>query len=459
MNYPDKYKEHITDKLDLLRQSLKKTQAVSYEGKIKSATGVLATAELPHAKIGDLCIIEDKSINLELNAEVISIENGEIKLLPFGNINNLSNNTTVKLLSGSFEIKVGYFLLGKMLDGLGNVIAEITDEADELKQPDNSPVRYYPIIKAAPPPLNRKLISEPMLTGVSAIDLFITCGKGQRLAIFAGPGMGKTTLMAMIIRYIEADVIVIALIGERGREVREFIEVDLDKEVRKKCVLITVTSDQSSMEQVKAAYVAHTVAEFFRDEGLDVVLLMDSVTRFARAQREVGLSAGEPLTRGGFPPSVFFAFPRLMERAGNNDRGSITAFYTVLMEGSATSQDPIADEIRSIVDGHIILSNKLVELGHFPAIDVLASLSRIADKIISPVHLQTARSARMLLSKYEELEFLLRVGEYKKGQDKIADQAIENHAQIMKVLQQNTHIKGILEEQLNKLASLANIKS
>ncbi len=447
------YNNLISAKLSVIEQALYAIRPVVYYGKIKSAIGVVVTAVLPHAKIGDLCLIEDATINLKLYAEIIAICSDEVKLLPFGSINSLSSNATVRKVSESFEIKVGYFLLGKMLDGLGNPVADLVTgkEVDTFEEAD---AKFYPIVRSAPPALKRKLIDKQLQTGVNAIDLFITCGKGQRLAIFAGPGMGKTTLMGMIIRNIDADVIIVALIGERGREVREFIETDLDSSARKKCVLITVTSDRPAMEQVKAAYTAHTIAEFFRDDGKNVVLLMDSITRFARAQREVGLSAGEPITRGGYPPSVFMAFPRIMERSGNDENGSITAFYTVLMEAEATNQDPIADEIRSIVDGHIILSKKLVESSHFPAIDVLRSLSRIADKIITEDHLKTVRTARMLLSRYEELEFLLRVGEYKEGQDKISDLAIKNYPEIMKILQQSINAKGVLRDNLSKLAKL-----
>ena len=260
--------------------------------------------------------------------------------------------------------------------------------------------------------------------------------------------------MGIILRNSKVDIIVVALIGERGREVREFIDIELTGEMRSKCVLVVATSDRPPVEQVKCAYVAQTIAEYFRDQGKNVLLFVDSITRFARAQREVGLSAGEPIARSGFPPSVFLSFPRLMERAGNNEHGSITAFYTVLMEGDTVSLDPIADEVKSIIDGHIILTRKLAEQGHFPAINILTSLSRIADRIIEVDQLQAARHIRLLLSKYEELEFLIRVGEYKSGQDKLSDESIAKHAEIMKLLKQNQHEKVNYENALYSLIQL-----
>ena len=259
---------------------------------------------------------------------------------------------------------------------------------------------------------------------------------GQRLGVFAPPGVGKTTLMGMLIRNVASDIVVIALIGERGREVREFIDLELDEEIRSRCVLVVATSDKPPVEQVKAAYVAQTIAEYFRDQGKNVALFMDSITRFARAQREVGLSAGEPLARGGFPPSVFLSFPQLMERAGNTPDGSITAFYMTLTDAEQNNSDVIAEEVKSIIDGHIMLNRNLANRGHYPAIDILSSLSRIGDRVISNDQLLATRHLRMLLTEHNEIEFLLRVGEYVAGQNKIADEAIAKHDDIIKFLQQ-----------------------
>jgi len=437
----------ISNTLQVIENRSRNVAIVEYQGRVIGAMGCIIIAILPKSKVGDLCQIIDQEISLKLFAEVVAIENDEIKLLPFGSIDNISTRAIVYKVSEGFMIKVGDFLLGQIVDGLGNLITKPEQITNE---------QLYPLFNHAPDPLKRKIIIEPLLTGVKAIDLFITCGRGQRLAIFAGPGMGKTTLLSMIIGNAQADVIVIALIGERGREVNEFIELDLNKEARKKCIIIVATSERPPVEQVKAAYVAQTIAEYFRDLGKNVILFVDSITRFARAQREVGLSAGEPIARGGFPPSVFSAFSRLMERAGNNELGTITAFYTVLMEGEDTTRDPIADEVRSIIDGHILLSKKLVEIGHFPAINILASLSRVADRIISSSHMLNARKVRMLLSKFEELEFLLRVGEYKEGNDPIADEAIKKNRAINKFLQQSTYEQVNFDYCVSQLASLAN---
>lgn len=437
--------------LDFIFRKIKTVNIVSFKGKIQSANGTMITASMPMVNIGDLCLITEDRQNLQLHAEVVAIHGNEVKLLPFGGIENLSKDSIIEKVSASFSIPIGSFMLGKVINGLGEVIGSLIN--DDNNSSEGS--RQYPIMQLAPDPLKRMLIEEPLLTGVKAIDLFITCGKGQRIAIFAGPGMGKTTLMSMIMRYTNAGVIVVALIGERGREVREFIELELDESIKWKCIVVVVTSDRPPVEQVKAAYIAQTIAEFFRDTGQDVLMFMDSVTRFARAQREVGLSAGEPMTRGGYPPSVYLAFPKLMERAGKNEIGSITAFYTVLMEGEATNQDPIADEIKSIVDGHIVLSKKLVEQGHFPAINILSSLSRIADRLISEEHKLAARKLRMLLSKYEELEFLIRVGEYQPGNDLTADEAVEKHTHIINLLRQSIKDKVEFPEMLDYLMELS----
>lgn len=458
----ERYSSLIQSRLLSFEQEFREVSAVSYSGKIKSAIGSIIVATMHKVKIGDLCQIIDASIGLKLYAEVVAINNDEVKLLPFGSIENISAAALVVKISDNFVIRLGDFVLGKVIDGLGNIMSSMLEaDKDQINGDNNNfyssatqPSFEYKVMCQAPNPLTRQLVEQKLVTGVRSIDMFTTCGRGQRIAIFAGPGMGKTTLMGMIIRNTEADIIVVGLIGERGREVREFIDLELDETTRKKCVLVVVTSDRPPVEQVKAAYVAQTVAEYFRDQGKNVLLFMDSVTRFARAQREVGLSAGEPVTRGGFPPSVFLAFPRLMERAGNSDVGSITAFYTVLMEGEITNNDPIADEVKSIVDGHIVLSRKLVEQGHFPAVNILGSLSRVADRIINEKHCSGARKIRLLLSKFEELEFLLRVGEYKKGNDRLADEAIEKNSAINTFLQQGIHEKCEFDDSLSKLYRL-----
>jgi type III secretion protein N (ATPase) len=273
--------------------------------------------------------------------------------------------------------------------------------------------------------------------GVRALDGLLTCGEGQRLGVFAAAGGGKSTLMAMLVKWADVDVTVVALIGERGREVREFLEHELGEEGRRRAVIVCATSDKSSMERSKAAYVATAIAEYFRDQGKRVLFLMDSVTRFARAQREIGLAAGEPPTRRGFPPSVFATLPRLMERVGMGAKGSITALYTVLVEGDDMTE-PIADETRSILDGHIILSRKLASANHYPAIDVLSSVSRVMNMVITPDHKKVAGRLRELMAKYQEVELLVKIGEYKRGSDAMADQAIDRIDRIREFLRQRT---------------------
>jgi type III secretion protein N (ATPase) len=311
-------------------------------------------------------------------------------------------------------------------------------------------VAFYPVYCDPPNPLERKVICDPLPLGLRCIDGMLTCGEGQRLGIFAAAGGGKSTLLAEIIRNTAAEVSVLALIGERGREVREFIEKDLGPEGMKKAVLVISTSDRSSMERLKAAYVATAIAESFRDKGMKVLLMMDSVTRFGRAQREIGLAAGEPPTRRGFPPSVFSELPKLMERAGNSSKGSITALYTVLVEGDDMTE-PIADETRSILDGHIILSRKLAAENHYPAIDVLASISRCQGAIVTKEHKKAASRLRQLLAKYNEVALLLKIGEYKQGSDPETDEAIARHDRINAFLRQGLDEKDSYEETVSKL--------
>lgn len=445
--------DKIVKRISVLEHQLDAINPLQVYGKISKAVGTVVNAHINNVKIGDICTIADESINLELMAEVIAIDESGTKLLPFGNIDRLSKKSIIKKVADDFKVKLGDFLLCKMVDGLGNVIGSLSDDA--VADEKDSNIVYASVKADAPDPLSRPIIKQQFKTGVRSIDLFISCGVGQRLAIFAGAGVGKTTLMGMILRNSDADVVVVALIGERGREVQEFIDLEINETIRQKCVLIVTTSDKPVVEQVKAAYVAQTIAEYFRDQGKKVLLFMDSITRFARALREVGLSSGEAPARGGYPPSTFLAFPKLMERAGNNAKGSITAFYTVLMEGAEIKNDPIADEIKSIVDGHIILSPHLAQQSHFPAIDILSSLSRIADKVISDKQMRETRKIRTLLAKHVELEFLLRVGEYQAGNDPLADEAIKKYPSIMRLLQQQIRDKINFEQDLANLAKLS----
>ena len=353
----------------LFDKVIQNTASVSTKGKVLQVTGNMIHAFVPGAKVGELCTLINPMDKSESFAEVVGFLQDAALLTPLGETGGISSSTQVVPSGRTLQVPVGPGLLGRVLDGLGR----LTDEAE--KGPFK-PETYYPIYADPPPPMTRKPIDTPLSLGVRALDGLLTCGEGQRLGIFAAAGGGKSTLLAQIIRNTEAEVTVLALIGERGREVREFVEKDLGEEGLKHSVLVIATSDRSATERLKAAYVATSVAEYFRDQGKKVLLLMDSVTRFGRAQREIGLAAGEPPTRRGFPPSVFSELPKLMERAGQSPKGSITALYTVLVEGDDMTE-PIADETRSILDGHIILSRKLASANHYPAIDILASISRV----------------------------------------------------------------------------------
>jgi type III secretion protein N (ATPase) len=316
--------------------------------------------------------------------------------------------------------------------------------------------RFYPVFADAPDPMTRRIIKDPMPLGVRVIDSLLTCGEGQRMGIFAAAGGGKSTLLGMLVKGADVDVTVVALIGERGREVREFIEHELGEQGRKRAVIVCATSDKSSMERAKAAYVATAIAEYFRDQGKKVLFLMDSVTRFARAQREIGLAAGEPPTRRGYPPSVFANLPKLMERVGMNDKGSITALYTVLVEGDDMTE-PIADETRSILDGHIILSRALASANHYPAIDVLASASRVQNNVVAPEHRAAAGRMRQLMAKYAEVELLVKIGEYKRGSDAVADEAIEKIDAIRTFLKQRTDDRSDFNAAIVTMCKLVNM--
>ena len=345
------------------------------KGRVIRATGTVIHAAAPDVAVGELCRLKDPNSGRELLAEAVGLAGDTVILTPIGDMTGLSTQTEVVRTGAPLSVAVGPALLGQTLDSLGRRRgAAVLDGS--VNPGLGEAWTTYPIRNDPPDALERALISRPMPLGLRVIDGLLTCGEGQRIGIYGAPGTGKSSLLASIVKGAEADVAVVALIGERGREVREFIERHLGEEGRKKSVLVVATSDRSAMERVKAAYVATAIAEYFRDRNKRVLLLIDSITRFARAQREIGLAAGEPPTRRGFPPSVFAELPRLMERAGSGKVGSITAFYSVLVEGDGTA-DPIAEESRGILDGHIVLSPKLGGAGHYPAIDVLESRSRV----------------------------------------------------------------------------------
>lgn len=425
----------------LLKDAVQSTTPVEIRGRVEQVVGTIIRAIVPGVKVGELCILRNPWENWELKAEVVGFIKQVALLTPLGDLQGISPATEVIPTGTIHSVPVGECLLGRVLNGLGDPI----DGGAPLK-----PKGFYPVYADPPNPMTRKIIDKPISLGLRVMDGILTCGEGQRMGIFAAAGGGKSTLLSTIIKGCSADVCVLALIGERGREVREFIEHDLGEEGKKKAVLVVSTSDRSSMERLKAAYTATAIAEYFRDQNKKVLLLMDSVTRFGRAQREIGLAAGEPPTRRGFPPSVFSTLPKLMERAGNSDKGSITALYTVLVEGDDMTE-PIADETRSILDGHIILSRKLAAANHYPAIDVQQSVSRVMNAIVSKEHKKKAQALRKILAKYAEVELLVQIGEYKKGADAEADEALSKIQAVNNFLKQGLDEKSSFEETLQAL--------
>jgi type III secretion protein N (ATPase) len=385
-----------------------------FRGKVIKAVGTIIHAMVPRARIGELCLLREPGQAEPLACEVVGFADGVALLTPIGELHGLSTEAEVEGTGRVLDIPIGDALLGRVLNSYGQPLDGGEPPVTEARRP---------VSGSAPDPMKRQVISQPLFMGSRVIDGLLTFGEGQRIGIYGQPGGGKSSLLAQIARNAEVDVIVIALIGERGREVREFIERNLRGEGLRRSVVVVATSDRPAAERVKAAAAATAIAEHFRDQGRRVLLLMDSVTRYARAQREIGLAAGEPPTRRGFPPSVFADLPRLMERAGPGERGSITAIYTVLVEGDG-SGDPIAEETRGILDGHIVLSPQLAASGHFPAIDVLASRSRVMDAVVSAEQRDQAAHVRRLLARYNEIELLVQVGEYKAGADPLSDEAL-----------------------------------
>ena len=421
-----------------LRTRLQGRSMVQFTGRVVHAVGTsLRVSGLP-VRIGQRCEIHDRISDTLVLADVVGINNGDAVLVPLGGLQGVAVESTVRIVSESATVPVGEALYGRVIDGFGQVL----DDLGELP-----PCKRVPLHAAAPNPLHRQRIRERLTTGVRTIDTLMTVGVGQRLGIFAPAGVGKSTLLGMLAMHAEAEVIVVGLIGERGREVREFLEDALSEEARSRAVICVATSDRPAMERVNAAITATAVAEGFRDEGKRVLLLMDSVTRYARAVREVGLAVGEPPVRQGFTPSVFAELPRLFERAGTSSKGSITAFYTVLTDDD-DGLDPVAEETRSILDGHIVLSRSIAEQNRFPAIDVLASLSRLARQLVTADEQEAAGQLRKLLAKYRDIEFLLQVGEYEKGSDALADEAIARHDAILNFLQQTPEARMSADESM-----------
>jgi type III secretion protein N (ATPase) len=430
---------------EALENELKTEQLMSRSGKVFEVVGTLLRVSGLDAQIGELCELQDARGRFMQRAEVVGFGRQGAVLSPYGSMVGINENTRVLGTGKPLSVPVGPGLLGRVLSGLG----EPTDGQGPLQDIHAE----YPVFADPPDPMTRAIIDQPMLTGVKIIDGLMTLGEGQRMGIFAPAGVGKSTLMGMLARGAQCDVNVIALIGERGREVREFIEFILGPEGMARSVVVCATSDRSSIERAKAAHVATAVAEYFRDQGMRVLLMMDSLTRFARAQREIGLAAGEPPARRGFPPSVFAELPRLLERSGTSAIGSITALYTVLAEDESGS-DPIAEEVRGILDGHMILSRRIAAKNQYPAIDVLASLSRVMTQVAQPEHIEMANMLRSMMAKYDEIELLLQAGEYKPGNDAMADFAVERNQFVKQFLNQKTTELQNFDDTLMQISQL-----
>ncbi|WP_071459444.1 flagellar protein export ATPase FliI [Bacillus massilinigeriensis] len=416
-------------------------------GRVNKVVGLMIESQGPESSIGDVCYIHVGSrVKRKIMAEVVGFKDSNVILMPYTATHNISPGSLVETTSKPLEIKTGQALIGKVVDSLGRPL-------------DGSPVpkglASAPTDQDPPNPLSRPPISEPIEVGVTMIDSLLTVGKGQRVGIFAGSGVGKSTLMGMIARNTTADLNVIGLIGERGREVREFIERDLGTEGLKRSIVVVATSDQPALMRIKGALTATAIAEYFRDKGLNVMLMMDSVTRVAMAQREVGLAIGEPPTTKGYTPSVFAVLSRLLERTGTNIAGSITAFYTVLVDGDDMNE-PIADTVRGILDGHFVLDRDLANKGQYPAVNVLKSISRIMNNIVDEKHRQAAERLRDYLGTYLKSEDLINIGAYKKGTSKEIDEAILLYPEIIRFLKQGTEEKVSMPESIEKLLGLTS---
>lgn len=412
--------------LNPVRQRLEKVQPVKLLGQVTRVVGLTVEVQGITAPIGEVCEIRVPGEEKPVYAEVVGFKERNSLLMPLGDLKGIYPGCSVLATGQTLNIRVGEHLLGKVLNGLGQPIEGNIDPGAGVP---------YPVDNEPPNPLQRRRISAVLPTGVRAIDGLLTCGCGQRIGIFAGSGVGKSTMLGMIARHGSADVNVIALIGERGREVLDFIESDLGPEGLKKSVVIAATSEQPALVRLKGAFAATAIAEYFRDQGKDVMLMMDSVTRFAMAQREVGLAVGEPPATRGYTPSVFALLPKLLERAGMGQSGSITAFYTVLVDGDDLNE-PIADAVRGILDGHIVLSRKLAAKNHYPSIDILQSVSRVMPDIVKKEHLENAGKIKDLLATYRESEDLINIGAYVKGSNPKVDRAIEKYDRIVEFLKQ-----------------------
>jgi flagellum-specific ATP synthase len=425
-------------------ESLTNKSYIRHLGRVTRVVGLTIESLGPKVRMGGLCLIHSGIDKDSILAEVVGFKENKILLMPLGDLEGVGLGSTVEALGQSLTVPVGDELLGRVLDGLGNPI-------------DNKEIIYtntnYNIYSEPPDPLKRKRIKEVLPIGVKAVDGLLTIGKGQRVGIFAGSGVGKSTLLGMIARNTSADINVIALIGERGREVKEFIERDLGKEGLKRSVVIVATSDKPALVRQKAANTATAIAEYFRDQGNDVLLMMDSLTRFSMAQREIGLAIGEPPVSRGYTPSVFAVMPKLLERAGNAETGSITGLYTVLVDGDDMNE-PITDTARGILDGHIVLSRKLAYKNHYPAIDILQSVSRVMSEVAQEQHKNMANQLKTVLATYKDVEDLINIGAYSKGNNEDIDYAIDKIKLVNDYLKQRTNEKFDFNEEINMMENI-----
>ena len=418
----------MADSVDLLKYKriVRDTDLQVRSGNVTQIIGLTIESNGPAANIGDICNILTLHEERAIPAEVVGFRGNKILLMPYGDLSGVGPGSRIVSTGSSLKVAVGMGLKGRILDGLGRFIdGKPAFPAHEFSSIDNPP----------PHPLSRKRISEVLPLGVRAVDALLTCGKGQRVGIFAGSGVGKSTLLGRIVRHAQADINVVTLVGERGREVNEFLEKDLQEEGLKKSVLIIATSDQPAIVRVKSALIGTAIAEYFRDQGLNVLLLMDSLTRYAMAQREIGMAIGEPPVSRGYTPSVFAQLPRLLERTGNSDKGSITGLYTVLVDGDDMNE-PVADTVRGILDGHIVLSRNLANRNHYPAIDVLASVSRLMPDIAAEDHLTCANEIKNRMATYRDAQDLISIGAYRQGSNPDIDEAIRLNPKINALLTQ-----------------------
>lgn len=433
---------------DKYTNAIIETDPIKFTGRVVRVHGMLIESEGPVAVVGELCqiITDDKPKGLK--AEVVGLNGNIVQLMTFADVQGVKIGNEVIASGEILSIPVGNVLLGRVVDSL-------CQSADRKPEPYSN-VRY-PVVASPPNPMKRKAIRQRIVTGIRAIDGLLAVGRGQRLGIFSGSGVGKSTLLGMIARNTNADVNVIALIGERGREVIDFIEHDLGPEGLKHSVIVTATSDQSPLARIRGAYTATAIAEYFRDQGKDVMLLFDSVTRFARAQREIGLAIGEPPATRGYTPSVFETMPKLLERSGTSEKGSITGFYTVLVDGD-DMDEPISDTVRGILDGHIVLERALAQRGQYPAINVLKSISRLSNRVSGENTKKAVLRMRKLLAVYTESEDMILVGAYQKGSDAGIDDAIEHYPRIYDFLTQDVNDPAKLKDTLKKLAEITDIE-